>query len=74
MRTIGAYPPAGYAPYRAIYFAVWAAFATWANVQFYREKVWLAGVKTILSLALTQLVITTLMFAGVSIWFSFFRH
>lgn len=53
-----------------VYFAVWAAYATWANAQFYGARIWLSAIKTVLSFALTQIVITVLMFIGVSIWHS----
>jgi hypothetical protein len=41
-----------------VYMLLWAMFAGWAKVQFFGGPVWLTLLKTILALALTQLVLS----------------
>ncbi|MCC7504109.1 MAG: DUF3667 domain-containing protein [Saprospiraceae bacterium] len=41
-----------------VYLVLWAAFTTWANYQFFGGRLWLVALKTLLSLMLTQVVIT----------------
>lgn len=49
----------------SVYLVAWVAFLSWANVQFFGgNKVW-AIARTVLSLMLTQIVITALIFAFV---------
>ncbi|MEO6759972.1 MAG: DUF3667 domain-containing protein, partial [Saprospiraceae bacterium] len=45
-----------------IYLGMWSVFLTWANLQFYGGRWWLVALKTVVSLLLTQVVITMLIY------------
>lgn len=44
----------------SVYLALWVAFLCWAYIQFFGGNRWLTGLKTILTVVLTQFTITTL--------------
>lgn len=47
----------------SIYLGLWTVFSAWAYLQFYGGRWWLVGLKTLLSLVLTQTIISILIFA-----------
>ena len=49
----------------SIYLMAWIAFLAWANIQFYGGNKFLSVLKTVLSVVLTQVVVTTLIFIAI---------
>lgn len=49
----------------SVYLGLWTVFTVWANLQFYGGRWWLVGLKTVLSLIFTQIIITVLIFAAI---------
>lgn len=49
----------------SVYLALWVAFLCWSYIQFFGGNRWLTGLKTILTVVLTQFTLTTLIIIAV---------
>ncbi len=55
-----------------VYFSLWIAYIAWANVQLMGGPKWLTILKTVVIMALTQVIITIIISIGAWIYFRYF--